>query len=74
MSASAKEFGEFYESIEGVAIKDMSCDGGCGTGGAGIIKTGDKCYAGVLLPSMFHPNYSSQRPEVWSHDFLTPKQ
>ena len=71
MAASAKEFKELYESVEGVAIKDLSCDGSCGTAFPTPIKKGDKCFAGVLLPNNRHPNYERQKPLAWASEFLT---
>lgn len=71
MSEDAKQFGELYESIEGHAIKNMSCDGSCGKSEPSLIKVGDKCFAAVLLDSMAHPNYQHQKPELWAHEFIT---
>lgn len=71
MEASAKQFGELYESIEGVAIKDMFCDGGCGDSEPTPIKKGDKCFASVLLPNSSHPTYHLQKPEAWANEFIS---
>ena len=70
MSDSAKKFGELYESVEGTAIKDMFCDGGCGTGEATPIKKGEKCFAAVLLNNSSHPNYKHHQPQTWAHEFI----
>lgn len=72
MAASAKEFGELYESIEGTAIKDMFCDGGCGKEWPTPIRKGDKCFASVLLTNNQHPNYKFQKPEAWMGQFMLP--
>lgn len=73
MTESANKYGELYESIEGIAIKDMLCDGGCGTGGSATpIKKGDKCFAAVLLNNRSHPTYHLQKPEAWAHEFILP--
>jgi hypothetical protein len=66
MTASAKEFGELYESVEGKAKGNLRCDG-CGV----LLSNSDKCYAAVLLTNNSHPQYSDQKLEVWAHKFLT---
>ena len=71
MIQSAKEFGEFYESIEGKAKGDMACDG-CTP--LKQIKTGDTCFAAVLLNSCLNPNYRYQNPKAWAHEFIEHKQ
>jgi len=70
MKASAIEFGELYESIEGIALRDMFCDGACGGAEATQIEEGDKCFAAVLLDSKSHPNYESQKPSAWANQFI----
>lgn len=74
MTESAKKFGELYESIEGVALKDMFCDGACGKGEATQIEEGEKCFAAVLLDNNAHPNYQYHKPSFWAHEFIKPKQ
>jgi hypothetical protein len=73
LSESSKKYGELYESIEGIAIKDMFCDGACGDSEATPIKKGDKCFAAVLLPSISHQNYKFHKPKVWMSDFVISK-
>jgi hypothetical protein len=68
MAASAKEFGELYESIPGKPIGDLRCDG-CGKD----FLASETCYAAVLLTSNTHPNYKYQKPEFWMKDFITTK-
>lgn len=70
MSESASKYGELYESIEGVATKDMVCDGSCGGAEATQIEEGDKCFAAVCLSNSSHPNYQSQNPDAWAHGFI----
>lgn len=72
MANTAKKYGELYESIEGIAIKYMFCDGGCGGAEAKEIAIGDKCFAAVLLPDNTHPNYNYHKPEAWAHEFIKP--
>lgn len=72
MREVAKSYNELYESIEGIALKDMFCDGACDGGKATEIKKGDKCFAAVLLPSEFHSNYAKQKPGRWAADFILP--
>lgn len=70
---SAKNYGELYESIEGIALKDMLCDGACGLdGSAKPIKKGEKCYAAVLLNNRSHPTYHLQKPEAWIDGYILP--
>lgn len=71
MTELAQKYDELYESIEGVAIKDMFCDGACGGNEAKLIMEGGKCYAAVLLNSNSHPNYEHHKPESWAHEFIT---
>lgn len=63
---SARKYGEIYEAINGVSIRDGFCDGSCGL----PIKTGDDVYAAVLLSSVTHENYERQKPFVWAHNFI----
>jgi len=73
MANSATKYGELYESIEGVALKDMFCDGDCFSGNSATsIKKGDKCFAAVLLDNRNHPTYHLQKPEAWASEFITP--
>lgn len=72
MKDSAIKYGELYESIEGIALRDMFCDGTCFTGeSATEIKKGDKCFAAVLLNNRNHPTYHLQKPEAWANEFIT---
>lgn len=71
MASSASQYGELYESIEGVAKKDMFCDGACGGDEPTPIKKGEKCYAAVLLNNRSHPTYHLQKPESWASEFIT---
>jgi len=73
VASDAKKFDELYESIEGIAIVDMFCDGFCGSDTATPIKKGDKCFASVLLNSKNHPNYEFQKPENWANEYLEIK-
>lgn len=70
MIASAERHGELYESIEGFALRDMFCDGACGTYEATLIEEGEKCFASVLLNNNNHPNYEKQKPEMWANEFI----
>lgn len=72
MAATAKQYGEFYEFIEGVAKEDLLCDGGCleNVDTATKINKGDKCFAAVLLPNKEHFNYPVQKPEAWMGNFM----
>lgn len=72
MAANAAKFGELYESVEGVALYDMFCDGA--HDGLTEIKQGDKCFAAVLLDNSKHPNYRRQHPDNWAHDFISKSE
>ena len=71
MQRTASRFNELYEFIEGIALRDMFCDGACGSDEATPIKKGEKCFAAVLLDSRSHPNYENQKPENWANQYLT---
>jgi phage FluMu protein Com len=66
MAASAKEFGELYESIPGKPIGNLRCDG-CGKDLPSIAT----CYAAVLLDNKSNHIYKYQKPEFWMKDFIT---
>lgn len=76
MQNAAERHGEFYESIERKALKDMFCDGGCGSldGGPTVLLKGSKCFAAVLLNRKDHPFYKIQRPEVWARELIEVTQ
>ena len=65
---NAKQFGELYESLEGMAKFEMFCDAG-----GEIINKGDKCFASVLLPNNFHPNYRTHKPLYWAAECIEVK-
>jgi len=77
---NAHRAGKLYESLEGIALADMYCDGSCtvkGTDGvlsATPIKKGDKCFASVLLPSKSHPQHFMQRPVMWAEQLIEIKK
>lgn len=74
MAALADRYGELYESVEGIALRDMFCDGSCFTGDSATpIKKGDKCFAAVLLNNRNHPTYHLQKPEAWASEFIDTK-
>jgi hypothetical protein len=74
VAKSAHRYSELYESIEGTALKDMFCDGGCFGSVTKPILKGEKCFAAVLLNSKTHPNYEAQHPDNWADEFILTKQ
>lgn len=66
----AAKYNELYEFLEGTALQDMKCDGGCGTTEATPIPVGSKCFAAVLLNNRQHPNYELQKPAMWAETLI----
>jgi hypothetical protein len=65
ISKLAEKYNELFESKNGTSLLEMKCDD-CGRD----IEINENCFAAVLLPSEYHPNYQMQKPENWASIYI----